>query len=129
MIKVQDKENKLCVIGHAAPDENAASDESRDVCVSVTALTKMLICGLSSYDNPKFVVKPGKFVLDKTGLSKKSLFLTSVFVKTIEGLVHQHYEYIRLYGDDGKELISVDTTDNNEDVYKPLFPDWRDYVV
>lgn len=130
MIRVQNKVNKLCVVGHASQDAQSASSESHDVCVSVTALTKMLIVGLSDVvgDNPSYQVESGRFVLNKSGLSKRSFLLIEVFMRSVWDLSQHHPDYVRLYGNDGSE-IRMNGVSSGIDEHQPLFPDWRDFVV
>lgn len=130
MIQVKISKEKLCVVGHAADSEAQVNQTSRDVCVSVTAMIKMLLAGFDRVcsEQPAMKVSSGKFVVSKVGLPKEALLLIAIFISSVELLVTKYPEYIRLYGEDGQELVPKEDVAKNG-VYSPLFPDWRDYQV
>lgn len=131
MIQVKNTKAKLCVLGHAAASCEQVSVESRDVCVSVTAMMKMMLAGFTRVCpvQPPMTVSSGKFVLDKHGLSKEGLLLVAIFVDAVKDLVCEYPEYIRLYGENGQEWFPDGDSMRKNCSCKPLFPDWREFQV
>lgn len=128
MIRVQDTPTKLVVVGHAADNSASSNIESNQVCACVTALTQTLLVGIRDVagDAPSYELGFGKFILNKLGLSEKSIDFCRVFMRGCRILEYQYYDYVRIYRADGTEISAK----KEEKVsYRSMFPDWRNFVV